>query len=90
MSAKSGFDLCSNCGQEICGRERILNWTLGYLEKYLCLECLAKQQGQPPTELCERLRDYLERRPCFHGPWREVVHCSPEGKGKLCCPTNWS
>jgi hypothetical protein len=59
-------------------RKQVLNLALGNTEQMMCLNCISKENDQPPSEVLSELMGYVKRRDCFAKEWRrytDVAYC---------------
>lgn len=76
---------CFKCRAPLCLRQQVLNLALGEEEDFLCLRCLAQENGQTREVLLERTAAYVLSRDCFKKPWLkyESVEFCPDREGCL-------
>jgi len=67
--------ICEKCKIPICGRQVVLNMALGYIERSLCMDCLAIENKKSADEMFSYLLSYIKRRPCFQTEWDRIVTC---------------
>lgn len=58
-------EVCTQCGEELCRRQIVLNLALGYETEYICISCLANEKNQTPIVLFNYLLNYIKTRPCY-------------------------
>jgi hypothetical protein len=60
---------CPGCGAALRGQEVVESIVLGHQDEPLCHSCLAAEHGEEPAEFLARMREYVERVPCFRATW---------------------
>jgi hypothetical protein len=60
---------CHSCGAAICQRAFTINLALGFDEEQFCINCLAAQHEQSPTDIFELGYHYVQNRDCFRKAW---------------------
>jgi hypothetical protein len=58
-------EVCTQCGEQLCRRQIVLNLSLGYETEYSCISCLAQEKNQAPISLFNYLLNYIKTRPCY-------------------------
>lgn len=69
---------CAECGKRVCLRQQLISMALGYVEKTVCLECLAKDTQRSREDVLETVLPFISNRDCFIKPWnryQSVKHC---------------
>lgn len=69
------INICEHCKIPICGRQIVLNMALGYIERFLCMDCLALENNRSANDMFTYLLSYIQRRPCFQIEWDKVITC---------------
>ena len=64
---------CSSCRGPLCLRQQVLNLALGSEQDFLCLACLARDNGKSREQLLEDLGPYVISRECFAREWKKYL-----------------
>jgi hypothetical protein len=77
---------CDRCAAALCLRKQVVNLALGLTDQMLCLQCLATENSQTPSEVLEGIKDYVLGRECFAKQWKryDSVEYCPDRTG--CIP----
>ena len=60
---------CAACASPLRGQEVVESVVLGYQEHPRCHGCHAAEHGEDPGAFLERMREYVDRVPCFRATW---------------------
>jgi hypothetical protein len=60
---------CPACGAALLGRDVVESIVLGHQDAPSCHSCLAAGHGEDPAAFLIRMREYVDRVPCFRATW---------------------
>ena len=61
---------CHSCGEKLCGHSIVFSVVLGYENKPLCLNCIARDHGRDANTMRDEMVLYVHSKPCLVQGWR--------------------